>query len=536
MSALQLHTLGVARLEQQGQTAKLTRKKSLATLVYLALSTHPCSRDTLARMFWPDLDEVKARTALRSVLSELNRVLGKGWLDQQSDYLQISDSLELSVDVIQLSQALSNAHLTDEQDWQHWQGTFMEGFSLSDCDAFEEWQYFQREAWRQRYIELLEGILNNQISQTSQVSLHEVALLLRSLAPLNEIATRSLMRQAFDGGHVEQALQYYQRLEEALEEEVGVKPNEQTKALKAAIEQGDSTQANSVISSNTKDLPDSDIEYASNNGVHLAYRRFGQQGPVLILVWGFVSHLDQYLELPKLRDFIQQLSQRFRLVLFDKRGMGLSDRVGRPPTLDETASDIICLLDHLNIEQAWIIGTSEGGPAAIKCAHQYPQRISHLLLYGTAAKWTRTEDYPYTLPETLYLKWISMLEQSWGKVLNLQQFAPNHQNDEDLAKWWAKNLRLAASPGSIRNVLEAAKDIDVRELLPHINQPSIVIQQQGDQLIRAENGRYLAKHLPNARYLELPGEDHWLWVGDTTALFAFIDELIKQTRHHPTTS
>lgn len=526
----QLISLGALRLERQGETGTLARKKAQALLLFLALSRRPHGRDSLVGWFWPDLGKPQGRTSLRTTLPDLNRTLGNEWVVRHGDTLRFNEAFPTVIDSLQLMEARRQKLTLPLEQLYAWSGELAEGFGLPGCDAFEEWLYFQRGSLRQEFLELLEIKITSASAHGEWATMTDAAKLWISCDPLSEKAHLALMQALTRLGWVDQALDQYLVLESALHNELGVKPAKVIQDFASELRQNRLPESISFDRSDeTSSLDMGDVAYARNGDLHIAYREVGDGPEVLIYLWGFISHLDQAAEEPHLLSYISQLSRRFRLILFDKRGMGLSDRTGHPPSLDETASDVIALMDHLNIDTATLLGQSEGGPAAITCAHDHPDRIERLILVGTAAKWTSSPDYPHTLPPELYDKWLDVLESSWGHAVNLKQFAPSCADDEMVIKWWSKTLRLASSPGAIRAVLEVAKAIDIRHLLPDIRQPCLIVQTRGDRLIRAENGRFLAEQIPGSSYLELPGHDHWLWVQETEQFFKAVDVFRSQT-------
>lgn len=518
------HVLGTLRLQHGGEDCLPVRKKAQALLLFLALKGRPHSRDSLAGWFWPDLDERRGRTSLRSALSDLNRVLGRDWLLQSGDALALHPDFPIDVDAAALSQASRRKAVLSPEQLKAWDGELAEGFALSECDAFDEWLYFQRESLRQQFLALLELKVADAAASCDWPVVFEMAGLWLSRDPLSENAHWALMQAHAANGRLGQARDQYRKLEKLLDQELGVRPAMAIETYYKGLKLNRASRTVSLNASPQAHKPDiGEVAYARNGNVHLAYREAGSAKHTLIYLWGFVSHLEQGTEEPWLANYLGELARRFRLILFDKRGMGLSDRTGRPPSLEDTAGDVIALMDHLGVERATLIGQSEGGPAAITCAHHYPERVQGLILIGTAAKWTRSRDYPHALPPELYDKWLDQLESNWGHAANLQQFAPSCAGNEQVIKWWAKTLRLASSPGSIRDVLKVAKDIDVRHLLSSIQQPTLVVQREGDRLIRAANGRYLASNIANAEYLELPGSDHWIWVQPPEEFFKALD-------------
>jgi len=274
-------------------------------------------------------------------------------------------------------------------------------------------------------------------------------------------------------------------------------------------------------------------QYVRSGDIYLAYQVLGEGLQTILFVGGFISHLELIWEEPGVAQFLRQLAKNVRLILFDKRGVGLSDRVGSPPTAEETMEDILVILNEVGCEKAVLMSVSEGGPVAIMFAATYPNRTSHLILYGTMPKWIRSYDYPWALSRSQYDKWLNLMIEQWGQPVSLDRFAPSRADDVTFQEWWAKVLRQAATPGSIKGVLEVLRDIDVRPILPHVHLPALVLHRRGDKVIPLAGGRFLAQNLPNCRFVELNGQDHWWWVGDTTAVFQEIEQFLAETAVAP---
>jgi pimeloyl-ACP methyl ester carboxylesterase len=187
-----------------------------------------------------------------------------------------------------------------------------------------------------------------------------------------------------------------------------------------------------------------------------------------VLVLGFVWHVERVWEEPRARAALMGLAQLGRLILFDRRGVGLSDRVGAAPTVEATAEDIMTAMDAAGSRRVLLIGTSEGGPSCIRFAASHPERLAELVLFGSLAKGSWTPDYPFVLTHDQYDIWLRRLIKDWGGPAEIGTFAPSFVGDRQAETWWAGLLRAASSPGTIKAVLEALRDTDVRSLLPRI--------------------------------------------------------------------
>ena len=256
------------------------------------------------------------------------------------------------------------------------------------------------------------------------------------------------------------------------------------------------------------------IQFVRSHGAHIAWRTAGEGPEDLIFVPGFICHLELFTEFPPVRRFLASIGEGRRVILFDKRGMGLSERVGYAPTLANTAEDILAVMEAAGSRRAVLFGLSEGGPAALWFARHHPERVRKLVIWGSMAKGSRSPDYPWALRAEQYDQWLEAMMAGWGSPPTLTYFAPSVKDDPETRQWWAKVVRTATTPESMRAVLEALRDVDVRSILSEIEVPTIVFHRTNDKAIPVAAGRYLAEHIPGARLVELPGDDHWCWVGE----------------------
>jgi len=251
----------------------------------------------------------------------------------------------------------------------------------------------------------------------------------------------------------------------------------------------------------------------SPDGTSIAYQAHGD-GPLdLVFVPGFVSHVELIWEEPTIGRFLRRLASFSRLVVFDKRGQGLSDRPGHPPTLEESMDDLAAVMDAVGIERAAIFGISEGGPMSALYAATHPDRVSALVLYGTYARLTKAPDYPEGIRPVHFDIWGEQVRATWGGPVGVELWAPSEEGNPDFARWWARLLRQGASPSAAIDLMDLYREIDVRPALPAIAAPTLVIHRRGDRLVPVRLARYLAEHIPGCRYVELEGEDHLPAIG-----------------------
>lgn len=250
-------------------------------------------------------------------------------------------------------------------------------------------------------------------------------------------------------------------------------------------------------------------QYAKSGDVHIAYQAFGD-GPInLVMVPGFVSNVENYWEQPDFARFLNRLASYARVVTFDKRGTGGSDRVTELPGLDVRMDDLRAVMDAVGMEQAALLGISEGAPLSILFAATYPDRCHALALYGSFSRFS----YWFPTDEAL-AAFFGYVEKAWGTGGSVQRFAPSRANDAAFQRWWGRNERLGASPAAVTALMRMNSQIEISGILPAVRVPTLVIHRTGDQTVSVEGGRDVAANIPGARLLELPGNDHIFYVGD----------------------
>jgi class 3 adenylate cyclase len=266
-----------------------------------------------------------------------------------------------------------------------------------------------------------------------------------------------------------------------------------------------------------------ETRYALSGDVSIAYQVMGN-GPIdLIIVPGIISHVEFQHETPGYTAFLRRLSTFARVITFDKRGQGLSDRIAGAPSLETRMDDVRAIMDTVGSEKAAILGFSEGCAMSAMFAATYPQRVSHLVLFGGFS-------VPRMLLEDLERR-IEERVKRWGTGFMIKTAWPSQASNPEAVELVAKFERLSASPGAIRAYSLMNAQIDVRPVLPSINVPTLVLHRQGDLQVPIELGRDLAKQIRTARLIEYPGQDHVFWSGDTETLLGDIEEFITGSRH-----
>ncbi len=275
-------------------------------------------------------------------------------------------------------------------------------------------------------------------------------------------------------------------------------------------------------------------QYASSGDVNIAYQVVGDAPLDLVFVMGWVSHLEYFWEEPSFARFLTRLASFSRLVLFDKRGTGLSDRVPLTelPTLEQRMDDVRAVMDAVGIERAALVGVSEGGPMCSLFAATYPEKTSALVMIGSYAKRIWAEDYPWAPTADQRHHFFEEIQRNWGGPVGLAERAPSMADDLQFQRWWATYLRMGASPGAALALTQMNAEIDIRYILPTIRVPTLVLHRTGDLCLKVEEGRYLAERIAGAKYIELPGMDHLPFVGQQDEILDEIEEFLTGMRHH----
>jgi class 3 adenylate cyclase len=268
------------------------------------------------------------------------------------------------------------------------------------------------------------------------------------------------------------------------------------------------------------------IRYAHNGDVAIAHSQIGEGDIDLLVVLGFVSHLEIMPALPQAAHFYERLSSFARVISFDKRGMGLSDRDAGAYTLENVVDDALAVLDDLGIERAAVLGISEGGAATTMLAATHPDRVSAMVQYGTYARMSQAPDYPEGIPAETLDRLRNRMVTDWGDPRTLRAFAPTFDGNAEAGEWWGRLLRSGQSPGGVRPIADMYQLLDVRPLLGAVLAPTLVIYRNGDRMVSPEQSRVVARGIPGARAVELEGVDHLFCAGDQDAVLDEIEQFL----------
>jgi class 3 adenylate cyclase len=274
----------------------------------------------------------------------------------------------------------------------------------------------------------------------------------------------------------------------------------------------------------------SETRYARSGDLHIAYQVFGAGSVDLVLVPGFISNVEETWDNPSAARWLERLARFARVIAFDKRGTGLSDRAGPVPTLDERMDDARAVMDAAHSERAVLLGISEGGSLATVFAASHPNRCTSLILYGAFARFASW--YPTEEKLAAFYRYVG---EKWGTGESVWKYAPSKVDDPGFKKIWARHERVGATPSAaialVTALMQMNQEIDISGVLSAIRVPTLVIHRTEDTAVSVAAGRYLAQHIPRARLAEFSGADHLPYVGENADDIADeIEEFVTGSR------
>jgi pimeloyl-ACP methyl ester carboxylesterase len=275
--------------------------------------------------------------------------------------------------------------------------------------------------------------------------------------------------------------------------------------------------------------------YAKSGDLNIAYQVVGE-GPLdLVYVPGWISNVERAWDEPTYARFLTRLASFSRLILFDKRGTGLSDRVAddQLPTLEQRMDDVRAVMDAAGSARAALLGFSEGGPMCVLFAATYPDRATALIVYGSYARHANADDYPWGRSASDHAEFLRQIDHEWGGPVVLAQRAPSRMGDQGFVDWWSMYIRQSASPGAARVLTKMNYAVDVRDVLSSVHLPTLILHRQGDLVMHVEEARFMARRIADAKLVLLAGDDHLPWVGDQHAVLDEIEEFLTGVRRGP---
>ncbi len=531
---LSVSVLGELSVQADGRPLEqIASHRARALLGWLAIHPGLHSRARVASVFWPDVLDESARSSLRTTLANLRRELGPAGVDLVTgtrDRVGIVPG-EVQIDFDAFAQLASRGELEEA-------AALCKGDLLADLD--DDWVNEPREYHRRMLLELLGRIAAEAEEAEDLDAALERTREQVALDPLSEEAQRELIRRLAATGDRAGALAAYRAYATRLRRDLEMAPSAGIKELAKSVQNGSAGAGNgagptdSGIESPAPALAlphtPSETRYAKSGELSIAYQVAGT-GRDVVLVSGSLSHVELGWETPASAAMCRRLSGCGRLIAFDKRGMGLSDRTADLPTLEERMDDVRAVMDAAGSEKATIVGVSEGGAMALLFAATYPERVSALVLWGTFARLAWAPDYPDGIDLEGGERGCDQIEQVWGQGLVWPVISINDApDDEDTRRHLARFERAAATPAMASAANRFSLHIDARQALPAISAPTLVAHRSGDPVVPMALARYLAEHIPGARLAEFPGDFHFSATDKDEEVLDVIEEFLTGTR------
>lgn len=517
--ALELQFFGVPVARVQGGEVVLRLKRALALLAYLAVHPRPVPRTHVAALLWPDADEAQARTRLRRLIYTIDEAAGRAVLASDGESLSLVRAA-VQVDALQFmalarravtATALDEATLAQAQAWlERARQPLLQGINFGS-GAFDDWRHAVSIEHEHLLARLLERVVDALGRRGDFGPAQDLAEALVALDVYRESSYVALMQLHAWQGHSAGVEAVYARCADVLRAEFGISPGPHTEQAYLRI-----TEDLRRLSANRVERPP--VRFAEGEHGTVAYTVLGSGPQTLVICPGFICHIEIALELAAFRDFVESLADRFQVILFDRRGVGLSERLGATSTPDAMAEDLIAILDHAGVGRAWFFGSSEGGLGSMRLAIDHPDRVLGLCLFGSLARGSAAPDHPWALTASAYGVWLQRLVAGWGGPVGIETFAPSAASDPVQRAWWARIVRHATSPGGLAAILGGLRDADLRADLGRLRVPTLVMHRRGDRAVRFEAGQYLAQAIPGAVWHPLTGDDHFWWCGDRAAV------------------
>ena len=529
--------LGPMEAWREGRPIHIGGPKRRALLAALLLQANRVvATDWLIQAVWGETPPVSATAQLHAMVSELRRNLASGddpgpIVTRAPGYLIRVEPEALDVDRFHRCVGEARRALATE-DASRAAATFRSALELWRGDPLSDVDGTVARAEAAHLAELRLLVVEERVAADLASGLDaELVPELTSLVagnPFRERLRGLLMVALYRSGRQADALTAYQQGHRLLAEELGLSPGPELRALEQRILQHDP----SLLREPSPEAPSHPAtRYVRSGDIHIAYTVIGQGGPDIVFVPGMFSHLDLWWETQATARFFRRLGALGRLIMFDKRDTGLSDRAPGDQSLEQRMDDVRAVMDACGSERAVLFGYSEGGPMSILFAASYPQRVTGLILADATARWSAAPDYPCGHEsDTLAQAMERLAQRHWGEGGTADWFAPDRSGSDRVRQALARWERLAAGPSAVLRLLRMLRESDVRDVLPSVRVPALVIHRSDDRVVPPCHGRYLASHLPDARYAEQPG-DHLLWMGDTDALLAEIRDFLDHARH-----
>ncbi len=512
---LSLH--GYPSVSAGGRHVALPLKRGLALLAYLADQARPVGRDMLAALLWPDAPAGLARGRLRRLAHEVNAVLGAGVIDANPDSLWLA--ADVDSDLRRSGAAIAAADLPALLDPRA--ADVLAGFTLGS-EAFDDWVQSRRReqhaALTRALTRAIERALDaDQAAAAEQAG--EARLRLEPCAEAGHVARLLGRAERGDAAGVETA--YFEGAR-TWRDELGARPSARFEAAYA--------RALGRLQTNRREVEIAFAPTASGHVAHACWGPAAEDGEAIVVMWGLMTNIEVGLDEPRIGAMLDRLARRHRVIMIDRRGMGLSERIGVAPDAASATEDVSAVLDHLGLRRAWLFGSSAGGTMALDMALRRPDRVAGLLLFGTSASGHWTPQTPWALNPRVQEAWLERLCDPAHYAEGLRRFAPSVADDPRVRAWYARLLRNAASRVGVAALLRAFQALDLRPRLGAVRVPTLVMQRRGDCVVPLAAGEQLASGIPGAELERLDGDDHFLWHGDSGAVVRAIERFVARHR------
>jgi DNA-binding SARP family transcriptional activator/pimeloyl-ACP methyl ester carboxylesterase len=535
---MEFKLLGPLEASDGSSPIHLAGRKQRALLARLLLDANrTVATDRLVDDLWGEQVPESAQKMVQIYVSQLRKVLPDGLLrTRPPGYAAELDPT--AIDVVRFERlrhegeaahAAGNAPLAAER--------FREALSLWRGDPLAEFQepFARAEAARleELYLACVEARIDADLDCGRHAELAAELELLVARHPLREGLRAQQMLALYRAGRHSDALAAYHAFRALLSEELGLEPSARLRELERRILRQEPDLDLPAAAAPAGAPPAPEARYVTSGDLSIAYQVLGSGAVDLVLVHGWVCSFQPGWERPQIASFYERLASMGRLIQFDKRGTGLSDRVSRIAALEERMDDVRAVMDAAESRRAVLVGISEGGPMVTLFAATYPERTAGIVLIGSFARRRWAPDYPIgQRPEDAW--WSSPTPEAWGLPMArrfVDERAPSLAGDEEAYRWYASYLVRGASPGAAVQLARMNAEIDVRHVLPTIHVPTLVLYREHEYLRDA--ARYMGERIPGARVLGLPGMDHLPWEGAQEDVLVEIERFVEQLRAEP---
>jgi pimeloyl-ACP methyl ester carboxylesterase/DNA-binding SARP family transcriptional activator len=521
-----------------GQVAPLALKRGLALLALLAEFGRKVARLQLGELLWPDAAATVGRARLRRLVHETNQALGIDAIVGDGDALWLAGLAAGVVSDVERVRRFARQLVTAPADAQSREALedmlqadanqVLEGFEFG-ADSFDAWLAQRRSEQHRLVARALQRVGEQLIGSGQPLLAAEAASRLVAIEPLADAGHALLLRSHAQRGDLATLESAYLAFAELLRAELGVRPSPAYEALYESARR-QVMQAAPDIGAGADDAAAAalapPIRFADTDDGAVAYLELGRGPQTLVILFGIWSHIEVAWDEPTIRAILQRLAQRFRVVLMDRRGVGLSERLAPGQTVPAGVEDLDAVRRAVGASRIWLFGNSVGSMIAVEYAARHGEAVHGLVLYAANARGAWAPDYPWA-PTTAQLRtWTERLRADWGRATSLGEFAPSQADDPVARDWWARLLRQAMSRNSLPVLLQEFGRMDVRHRLPQVRVPTLVLQREGDRIVRPGAARFLADHIAGARLKLLAGDDHNMWAGDVGAVIDEVERFV----------